>query len=127
HCHLASWAKLCPGTRESGGKQHSERTGTGNAQLRATLVEAAWAASRPLNTYLAAPYHRLAACKGSRRALSAVAHTILVIVYHVLKDGTDYQDLGPNHFDERAKEMTIRRAVERLERLGNKVTWEDAA
>ena len=74
-----------------------------------------------------AQYYRLAAKRGSKRALVAVAHSILVIAYHILRDGTVYQELGPNYFDERSKEATARRAVKRLERLGFKVTIEQAA
>lgn len=125
--HLASWAKLCPGTKESAGKRSSASIGQGNSALRTTLVEAAWAASHTKHTYLAAQYHRLAARKGPKRALIAVAHSILVIVYHILKDGTAYQDLGGNYFDERSKEATIRRTVQRLQQLGVTVTVEDAA
>jgi transposase len=124
--HLASWAKLCPGTTESAGKRRSTSIGQGNTALRTTLVEAAWAASHTKHTYLAAQYHRLAARKGAKRALIAVAHSILVIVYHILKDGTEYQDLGANYFDERSKEATIRRTVQRLERLGVKVSVDAA-
>ncbi len=124
--HLASWAHLCPGLHESGGKRTSARIGQGNTHLRTILVEAAWAASHTRNSYLAAQYHRLAARKGPKRALMAVAHSILVITYHVLKDGTEYQDLGANYFDERSKEATVRRAVQRLERLGVKVSIQAA-
>lgn len=91
--HLASWAKLCPGTKESGGKQLPASIGWGNPYLRVTLTEAAWAATRT-KTYLAAQYRRLAARRGGKRALIAVAHSILIIAYHILKDGTVYQDLG---------------------------------
>lgn len=124
--HLASWAKVCPGTHESAGKRSSASIGQGNTHLRTTLVECAWAASHTKHTYLAAQYHRLAAKKGAKRALIAVAHSILVIVYHLLKDGTVYQDLGETYFDERSKEATIKRTVRRLERLGVKVTVEAA-
>ena len=74
------------------------------------------------DNYLSAQYHRLAAKKGAKRALVAVAHSILVIVYHILTDGTEYQDLGENYFDERSKEATIKRSIQRLERLGCTVT-----
>lgn len=124
--HLASWAKLCPGTKESAGKRSSARIGPGNTYLRATLVEAAWAATHTKNTYLAAQYRRLAARKGAKRALVAVAHSLLVIVYHILKEGSVYRDLGANYFDERSKEAIIRRTVQRLERLGVKVSVEAA-
>jgi transposase len=124
--HLTSWAKICPGTYESAGKRSSASIGKGNPHLRTTLVEAAWASAQSRNTYLSAHYHRLKARKGAKRALTATAHTILVIVYHILKDGTVYQDLGTNYFDERAKEVTVQRTVKRLERLGYKVTVEAA-
>lgn len=128
HHHLASWAKLCPGTNESAGKRGSAATGKGNPYLRETLTEAAWAAGRTKQTYLAAQFHRLKARRGAKRAVVAVAHSILVIAYHLLKeDGTVYQDLGPNYFDERSKEETTRRTVKRLERLGYRVTLDPAA
>jgi hypothetical protein len=90
------------------------------------LVEAAWGASHTRNTYLAAQYRRLAARRGAKRAALAVAHTILVIAYHIIRNGTVYEDLGGNYFDERDRERTIRRAVHRLERLGCKVSVEAA-
>lgn len=127
HGHLASWAKLCPGTNESAGKRHRAATGKGNPYLRETLVEAGWAAGRTKKTYLASQFHRLKARRGGKRAVVAVAHSILVIAYHILKDGTVYNDLGPNYFDQRSKEATTRRAVKRLEGLGYTVTIKEAA
>lgn len=124
--HLASWARLCPGNNESAGKRRGSRTGQGNPWLREALVEAAWAAARTRHTYLSAQYHRLAARRGSRRAIVAVAHTILVIAYHILKEGSVYRELGANYFDERAREATVRRSVQRLQRLGYRVTLEAA-
>ena len=124
--HLASWARLCPGNNESAGKRRSGATGRGNPWLREMLVEAAWGASHTRNTYLAAQYRRLAARRGAKRAALAVAHTILVIAYHIIRDGTVYEDLGSNYFDERERDRTIRRAVHRLERLGCKVSLEAA-
>jgi transposase len=124
--HLASWAKLCAGTKESGGKRAPASIGKGNPYLRVTLTEAAWAATRT-KTYLAAQYHRLAARIGGKRALIAVAHSILIIAYHILKDGTVYQDLCQNYFDERDREAVIRRQVRRLEKFGCTVTLERAA
>lgn len=124
--HLASWAKLCPGSKQSGGTRLPASIGKGNPYLRVTLTEAAWAATRT-KTYLAAQYRRLAARRGGKRAIIAVAHTILAIAYHILKDGTEYADLGQNYFDERDKEAVIRREVRRLEKLGCKVTVEPAA
>ncbi len=124
--HVASWAHLCPGNNESGGKRKSGSSGHGNPWLRETLVESAWAAARTRDTYLSAQYHRLAARRGAKRAAVALAHTILVIIYHVLRDGTTYQELGGNYFDERDRQATLRRAVHRIERLGYRVALEAA-
>lgn len=125
--HLASWAGLCPGNNESAGKRLSGKTRKGSPALRAALVEAAWAASHTKGTYLAAQFRRLAARRGRKRALVAVAHTILVIIYHLLRDQEDYTDLGQNYFDERERHSVERRLVGRLERLGLKVTIEPTA
>jgi transposase len=123
--HLASWAKLCPGLHESAGKRGSASTGQGNPLLRTALTEAAWAASRT-KTYLGSQFHRLAARRGKKRAILAVAHSILTIAYALLKNGTSYEDLGADYFDQRSKEATTRRAVRRLEALGYQVTLEAA-
>ncbi len=125
--HLASWAGLCPGQHESAGKRHSGRTRHGNSSLRTALVEAAQAASHTTATYLSAQFHRLAARRGRQKAAIAVAHSILVIAYHLLARGTTYQDLGVHYFDERDRRAVERRAVRRLEGLGCKVTLEPAA
>jgi len=122
--HLASWAGLCSGMNESAGKKRSARTRKGSRWLRQTMVQVAWAASHSKNTYLAAQYHRLAPRRGRKRALIALAHTILGIVYHVLKRGTDYADLGPDYFERRDTGRLTRHLVERLERLGHKVILE---
>jgi transposase len=90
--------------------------------LRSALIEAAWSAARTKRSYLSAQYHRLAARRGAKRAILAVAHRILVIIYHLLRDGTTYQDLGGNYFDERNRQATVRRATRRIEALGYKVT-----
>jgi transposase len=124
---LASWARVCPSNDESAGKRRSSHIGPGNPWLRATLVEAAWAATHAKHTYLAAQYRRLAARRGGKRALVAVAHTILIIAYRIIRDGTTYEDLGSNYFDERDRRATLRRSVQRLERLGYKVTVAAAA
>ncbi|MDD4986847.1 MAG: IS110 family transposase [Dehalococcoidales bacterium] len=123
---MASWAKLCPGNNESAGKRKTGTTGHGNPWLRDTLVEAAWGATRTRDTYLAAQYHRLAARRGAKRAILAVAHSILVIVYSLLRNGGEYQDLGANYFDERDKSKAVRRAVRRIERLGYQVELQPA-
>ncbi len=124
--HLASWAHVCPGNHESAGKRKSGATGRGNPWLRAALVEAARAAARTKKSYFSAQYHRLAARRGGRRAALAVAHTILVTIYHLLSRGTEYKDLGVNYFDERHQQYTIRRAVNSIERLGYEVSVEAA-
>jgi transposase len=124
--HLASWAGMCPGNDESAGKRRSGKTRKGNPWLRALLVQAAHAAARRQNTYLAALYGRLAARRGKKKAAVAVGHTILVIVYHMLRRGTAYDELGPRWFDERDRQAVERRLVRRLEALGNKVTLEPA-
>ena len=122
--HLTSWAKICPGNNESAGKRRSGWTGNGNPWLRSSLVEAAWGVSRKPNSYFGALYRRLATRRGKKRAIVAVARALLVAIYHMLKDGTQYQDLGPEHFDCIDREAVVRRSVRRLERLGYQVTVE---
>jgi transposase len=124
--HLASWARLCPGNNESAGKRMSGSTGGGNPWLRSALVDAAWGAVRARHTYLAAQYRRLAPRRGAKRAIVAVAHTILVIAYHLLNDSTSYTDLGANYFDERNRDAAVRAAVRRLQRLGYQVALQAA-
>ena len=119
--HLASWAGVCPGNHESAGKRKSGKARKGNAWLRRVLVQAAHAASKTKHTYLAAQYHRLAARRGAKRAALAVAHTILVIIYHLLQDQVSYRELGGNYFDERDQQAVQKRLVRRLERLGYQV------
>ncbi len=126
HRHFASWARICPGNDESAGKRRSGWTGHGNPWLRGTLAEMARATPRARGSYLSGQYHRIAARRGAKRATVAVAHSIAVIAYHVLRDGTTYQELGAGYFDERDREAVKRRAVRRLERLGFKVTIEEA-
>ena len=122
--HLASWAGMCPGNNESAGKRKSGRTRKGSPWLRSALTEAAQAASRKRDGYLAAQYHRLATRRGKKRAVVAVGHTILEIVHHLLAGGTTYRDLGGHYFDERDRQAVERRLVGRLEGLGYKVTLE---
>ncbi len=125
--HLASWAGMCPGNHESAGKRRSGRTRRGSPWLRALLVQAAHAGARTKGTYLQAHYRRLAARRGKSRAAVAVGHTILVIAYHLLQRGTTYHDLGPNYFDQRARQQVGRRLVRRLHDLGYRVTLEPLA
>lgn len=122
--HLASWAGMVPGNNESAGKRASGKTRKGDPWLGACLVEAAQAAGRTKDTYLAAQFHRLMARRGKKKAAVAVGHTILVIAYHLLRRKVDYQDLGPDYFDERDRERIAKRLVARLEGLGYDVTVE---
>lgn len=125
--HISSWAKISPGNNESAGKRRNTKTGKGNPWLGSTLVEAAWAASRCKDSYLSAQYRRIAARRGGKRAAVAVAHSMLVIIYCMLRDGTAYQDLGSDYFERRNREAVARRARRRLEALGYSVTLCDAS
>jgi transposase len=125
--HLASWAKVCPGNNQSGGKRYPGSTGKVKVPLRTTLVEAAHGASKKRGTYLAAQFWRLVPRKGKKRAALAVAHSILILAYHIIKDGSTYQDLGGDYFDRRTKEATAHRLLRRLDDLGFKVTIQEAA
>lgn len=126
HRHLASWAGLCPGQNESAGKQRSGRTRKGSPWLRTALVEAARSAGRT-QTYLGALYRRLAPRRGPRRAAIAVAHAILVAIYHMLGRQTPYQDLGVDYFARRHQANVEARLVKRLERLGYDVALQPRA
>jgi len=125
--HLASWAGMCPGNHESGGKRLSGKTRQGNRWRRPVLVAIAPGASKTKNTYLAAQYKRIAARRGKKRALIAVGHTILTIVYMMLTRKQPYQDLGAAYFDQREQERVERRLVHRLERLGYEVSLQPRA
>jgi transposase len=120
--HLASWAGLCPGNHVSAGKRQRGTTRPGNPWLRQALMEAAHGAAHSKDTVLAAQYRRLARRIGRRKALVAVAHSILVIVYHVLSEGQEYHELGANYYDEHDRAAVERALIRRLERLGNEVT-----
>lgn len=122
--HLASWAGMCPGSHESAGKQKSGKRRKGNLHLQRMLTQAAWAATRTKETYLAAQYKRLVRHKGKQRALVAVGHSILVIAYHLLSSKASYQELGGNYFDRINIESQKRRLINKLEALGVKVTVE---
>lgn len=125
--HLASWAGMCPGNHQSGGKRLSGKTRKGSRWLRQVLIEAAHAAARSKTTYLGAQYRRLAARRGTKKAIIALGHTILVMVYHVLTRREPYRDLGSNYFDEHDRQAVERRLVRRLEKLGLTVSIERAA
>jgi len=122
--HLASWAGMCPGHNESGGKRKSGKTRKGNRWLRSTLVEAAHGAAHTKDTYLASQYHRLVGRRGKKRALVAVGHSLLIISHYVLKRRQAYYDLGSNYFEELHRQRMERNLVKRLENLGYKVTLE---
>ena len=124
--HLASWAGLCPGNNESAGKRKSGKLRHGNPWLRSLLCQAAWAVSRTKKTYLSAQFHRLAARRGGKRANIAVAHSILVIAYHILKEKKPYQELGGDYFDRIRAEGLKRYYVRRLQGLGLEVTLTNA-
>ena len=119
--HLASWAGLCPASNESGGKRRPARTRHGNEMLKATMVQAGQAAGRSIGTYLGATYRLLAARRGKKKAAVAVARHILQTAYYILRDGTEYKELGANFHDERRKEAVKRAAISRLRRLGFEV------
>jgi transposase len=125
--HLASWAGMCPGNHESAGKRSSGKTTKGSPWLRKLLVQAALAAGRTKNTYLSAQYGRLAARRGKKRASIAVGHTILVIIFQVLRDQKPYEELGCNFFDQRERQAVEKRLVQRLEKLGYDVSLQPIA
>jgi transposase len=129
--HLASWAGLCPGHHESAGKRRSGKARNGNAALRAALCEAAWSAARTRDTYLASQFRRFRrrfGTKSESKAIFAVAHTILVIIWHLLAEDADYVELGADYFDKRTDSAAqTRRLVRQLERLGHNVTLTPAA
>lgn len=120
--HLAAWAGLAPGNNESGGKRRPCKTRKGNHFLCSVLHEVALAASHTKGTYLSAQYHRIAARRGHKRAIRAVAHSILVIGYHLTLRDEDYRELGSDYFDKRRPKATANRLLRRLERLGYRVT-----
>jgi transposase len=116
--HLISWACICPRSDESAGKRRSTRIRKGSPWLKTTLVQCAWAATRTKGSYLQAQFYRIRARRGAKKAILAVAASILTAIYHMLKDGTFYQDLGPDHFDPRTKERHKNRLIKRLADLG---------
>jgi transposase len=122
--HAASWAGLAPSQHESAGKRKSARIRDGNRYLRAALTQASWAAVKQADTFLAAFYRRLAARRGKKKAIVAVAHKILVIVYTLLKSGQVYQERGAAALDERQKDRIVHRLERRIAQLGYKVHLE---
>jgi transposase len=123
--HLASWAGICPGNKASGGKRLSGRTRKGNTYLRAALVQAAWGLTKKKNCYLSAQYYRLVKRLGRKKALVAVAHSLLVIIYHVLDRDQSYTELGGDYFDRQHTEQQRDYFIRRLQMLGLKVSVEE--
>jgi len=119
--HLISWAGLCPGNDESAGKRRSTRMRKGAPWLKTTLIQCAWAATRKKTSYLAAQFHRLRARRGPKKAVGAVAASILTAAYHMIANGAFYQDLGADHFERRAKPNQIKRLVAKIQSLGYNV------
>jgi len=119
--HLVSWAGLCPRNDESAGKRRSTRVRKSATWLKTTLVTAAWAAVRKKDSYLQAQFLRIKSRRGAKKAILAVAASMLTAAYHMLRDGVEYRDLGPDHFRHHDKAKTIRRLVRRLSDLGYQV------
>jgi transposase len=120
--HLASWAGVCPGNKQSGGKILSSAIRPGNKHLKAVLAEVVWAISHTKDNYLSAQYHRLARKRGKKKAVVAVSHSVLVILYHILRDKRPYSDLGADYFDKLDTKRIERHHIRRLEQLGYTVT-----
>ena len=116
--HLISWAGLCPKNDESAGKRRSTRMRKGALWLKTTLVQCAWAAARKKASYLQAQFHRLRARRGAKKAIGALAASILTIIYRMLTDGTLYHDLGPDHFDKRGEGKQVHQLINRVQNLG---------
>jgi transposase len=123
--HISSWAGVAPGNRQRGGKRLKAGSTKGNTHLRAVLAEAVWAISHTSDNSLSAHYHRLARRIGKKRAMVAVSHSLLVIIYHLLRDQQQYEDLGPHFFEQLDHERLRTSAVRRLEALGYRVTLEE--
>jgi hypothetical protein len=121
---LAAWAGVAPGNDESAGKQRSGKTRKGNHPLQAIPTQLAHAAVRTKGTYVSALYQRLAARRGKKRAIIAVAHSIMVSIFHMLSRNVPYRELGANYFDERRRHYTVDRLTRRIEHLGYRVYLE---
>ena len=120
--HLASWAGLCPGNKVSGGNRLSGKSTKGNKYLRAVLCQMAWSLARSKTpNYFNALYHRIARRRGKKRAIVAVAHSLLVTIYHMIRDNKPYQDLGSEHLSQLDADRVQRRAVQHLQQLGYEV------
>jgi transposase len=116
--NLTSWGEVAPGNYVSAGKRYSGKIKPGNPVLRKALIQAAHGAVRTKDCYFGALYHRIAGRRGKKRALVAVARSLLVVIYHVLLYHEPYRELGGNYFDERKKESVVNRLLQRLQKLG---------
>ena len=119
--HLLSWAGLCPGQNESAGKRKSSRMRKGSPWLKTLLVQCAFAAARKKDSYYKAQFNRLRGRHGAKKAICAVAASMLTAIYHMLKGGTEHQDLGANHFDRRSIEIKAKRLAAQIAKLGYQV------
>ncbi|HEY6410459.1 MAG TPA: transposase [Ktedonobacteraceae bacterium] len=125
HKHLASWAGLAPGNKQSAGKRAHAATTKGSTHLRAVLAEVVWVIARTKDNYLCVQYHQLARRIGKKRAIVAVSHSLIVIIYHMLRDELDYRDLGADFFMKLDASRQRDTAIKRLQALGYKVTLEE--
>ena len=119
--HLLAWAGMCPGQNESAGKRKSSRLRKGSPWLKTLMVQCGWAATRKKDSYYKAQFNRLRGRHGAKKAICAVAASILTAIYHMLKDGTEHQDLGANHFDRRSTEIKAKRLATQIKKLGYEV------
>jgi transposase len=119
---LASWAALCPGNRESGGQRRSGKTRTGNRYVRRALCQSAWAAVHQKDCHLAALFRRVRSRRGEQKAILAVAHPLLVILFSVVRDGSVSKELGDRYYERKNKTKAAQRLVQRLQKLGDSVT-----
>ncbi len=124
--HLASWARVSPGNHESAGKRYSSKTGKGSRWLRTALIQAAWGAVKVKDAHVAAVYRRLAMRRGKQKAIMAVAHRLLVAIYHMLKDRVPYRERGTAPPTEHAKRKAATRMQRQIEHLGYTVTLRPA-
>jgi transposase len=120
--HLASWAGLCPSNKESAGKRMKAPMNHGNVWLRAIMGEVAWASIRTRATYFHAQFGRIARRRGAKKAAVVVAHSLLIVIYHVLRDGNPYKELGADYFNNLDTERVQRHHVRRLQQLGYKAS-----
>ena len=125
--HFASWARVCRSNHESAGKRKAVSVGKGNAWLRATLSQVAWAAVKTKGSYYGALYRRKKARGGPKKAIMAVQHALLVAIWHMFSRGHLHEDIGPDHFERRDKERRVRHLVAQIQRLGVEVQVQDAA